>query len=664
MMLTKNSIPFAEVCTSKLEFVAFTNRLFSEARKSKLNALNDGTFFRPLLRSEEKALSNICHCRSTDWSKLRLWIPKDMVPQDDYSRWLERNVSFNTFEGLVAINVGCQLNGNLQDATLPPAGIHFNTLISNCIIEKNCRVYRNNVLKDTYIGANASILGNGQLVHSPNASNYGMLKLSVGPESGGGREVFVTLESTMIDICCQLKMNHKEGKEMPTSPIPLSPYNMIGNNCIFRDNPTARDIFLLPTSKIEATNNIESVTLMPGASIGYGASAKNASLQWNTFIHQSHVENVLLMEQAKVGPNSIVQDSILGPDVHVSAGEVHASVLGPNTNAHHQSLLISVLWPLGRGNVGYGANVGSNHTGRLPDQEVVAAEGTFWGLSSVIKFPVNIAAPYSIVAAGTTLVPQHISMPFSLLVEQHQECYILPAWVLQSSPYTISRSEIKFSTRRKAKRHEWYTGWKIIRPSTIDLMMTSRQILEASNGSSEYRNIPGAGKAILSEKSRRVGIAAYSACIQRYALLGLLQYCQENLENITANNILESNRESEYLLPVIDLTEPRWPVLPWEEEPNYLWSHQKAVLFREFPSRKVAELLNKLLELEKDYAQRVQRSKNRDDTRGAQIIPGYRDSHVHADDDEVVKSVIEFSLSVEKNVQNVLLILGRKHSRL
>lgn len=29
------------------------------------------------------------------------------------------------------------------------------------------------------------------------------------------------------------------------------------------------------------------------------------------------------------------------------------------------------LWPEGRGNVAYGANVGSNHTGKLADQEAV-----------------------------------------------------------------------------------------------------------------------------------------------------------------------------------------------------------------------------------------------------------------------------------------------------
>lgn len=56
--------------------------------------------------------------------------------------------------------------------------------------------------------------------------------------------------------------------------------------------------------------------------------------------------------------------SILGPDSGVGAGECHHSLVGPFVGFHHQALLIAAIWPLGRGNVGYGANVGSNHTSR------------------------------------------------------------------------------------------------------------------------------------------------------------------------------------------------------------------------------------------------------------------------------------------------------------
>lgn len=57
-------------------------------------------------------------------------------------------------------------------------------------------------------------------------------------------------------------------------------------------------------------------------------------------------------------------ESILGPDSGVASGECLHSLVGPFVGFHHQALLIATIWPLGRGNVGYGANVGSNHTSR------------------------------------------------------------------------------------------------------------------------------------------------------------------------------------------------------------------------------------------------------------------------------------------------------------
>ena len=73
-------------------------------------------------------------------------------------------------------------------------------------------------------------------------------------------------------------------------------------------------------------------------------------------------------------------------------------------SCHHSSL---ALWFYGKGNIGYGANIGSNHTGRLPDQECIPGEGVFFGLGCNIKYPCNFEkAPYSLIASGITLLPQ------------------------------------------------------------------------------------------------------------------------------------------------------------------------------------------------------------------------------------------------------------------
>jgi NDP-sugar pyrophosphorylase family protein len=639
--LESSSLPFHQALTDRAELFNFVNSIFESAIHDVPSELG---CFRPLKTSEIGALKSSCFCRCSDWSRIRLWIKDHKKTDNDYSCWLEKHISFNTFDGLVVISVGPN-DEEIEERILDqhfPAGIHFNSIISNCILDQNCRVYRNSVLKDTYVGSNSTVVNNGQITSSGTVD--GKLKLTIGPESGGGRNLIVNLESTMVDVCQKLGMGSRGRGGSSDVSNPVCRFNLIGHNCLVRDSPSVHNVVLMPTSAIEAATLVDSAMLMPSAVIQHGSTVKQVLLQWDTCIaNQSYVSNVLLMEQAHAGPHSFVQDSILGPDVHVSAGEVHASLLGPNTNAHHQSLVISVLWPLGRGNVGYGANVGSNHTGRLPDQETVAAEGTFWGLSSVIKFPVDLSgAPYSIIAAGTNVIAQRISMPFSLVVDMEGICQIMPGWVWSSSPYTLARSETKFATRRKAKRHAWYTGWQIFRPDTMQHCLSAREALQnCSSGQKEHRHVPGIGKCVMTEKARQAGIAVYTACLRRYALLGLLQWYQQHPNG----TVLPRNT----VLQIPSLSKPSWPVLPWEDRDTL--EHQLEVLRHEYPSI-TPSLLKELVTLEYGYADGIKQSKDRDYARGLSITPEYALSH--DTEDAVVQQALQRAQEVEKAVNEIM----------
>lgn len=355
--------------------------------------------------------------------------------------------------------------------------------------------------------------------------------------------------------------------------------------------------------------------------------------------------------------------------------------------------------------MGYGSNVGSNHTGRIPDQETSVGEGTFWGLGSVIKFPVDLtSAPYSIIAAGVQLPPQRITLPFSLITDGPGGMnQLTPGWLLQYSPYTIARSEVKFANRRKAKRHDFYTGWKILRAGMMDLLVDARDGLvvagvrqqqqsagEGANSSSSKKMVfktdkavPGLGANQLTEKGRQIGITAYTDAIQRYALRGLLDRLvalaknekglslngvlqHVGLEDVSGSKMLEaaadSNKPSK---PIVD-----WPVLPWNEashtDAEALWKHQHAMLLKELPSISndvnnnniLSELLQKCIALEDDHAKRVYKSKSRDDARGASTVPGYKDVHIPAEKDSVVLAAKEEADEVRSNIRLVEEALG------
>ena len=73
----------------------------------------------------------------------------------------------------------------------------------------------------------------------------------------------------------------------------------------------------------------------------------------------------LLMFQCRaVTLGARVCQSVLAPDCSVAGGEILHSLVGPFVGLHHQSLLIATLWPLGRGNMGYGAMVRASVTCR------------------------------------------------------------------------------------------------------------------------------------------------------------------------------------------------------------------------------------------------------------------------------------------------------------
>lgn len=173
----------------------------------------------------------------------------------------------------------------------------------------------------------------------------------------------------------------------------------------------------------------------------------------------AQVRRALFLEHSGAEQGGHVADSVIGPNTHVAKGEITASLVGPFVGFHHQALLIGALWPEGRGNVGYGANVGSNHTGRKPDQELRPGEGVFFGLGCSVKFPANYAeAPYSLIASGVTAPPQRFAFPFSLIAPAHEPLApghneALPGWMWSENAYALARNAYKYADRNKARRH-------------------------------------------------------------------------------------------------------------------------------------------------------------------------------------------------------------------
>jgi len=312
-----------------------------------------------------------------------------------------------------------------------------------------------------------------------------------------------------------------------------SQWGYIGQNCHINGIPRIENCLISDNVSIQQTNSIlnsvllstpdnptalgaavilENCLVQPGVCCGTGALARQSAL-----LNSCHLEDRIFVTQ-----------SIIGPFCHFGRGEVVASLVGPLVAGHHQSLLISAIWPLGKGNIGYGANVGSNHTGKKPDQEIFPGEGTFFGLSSSYKFPINLSmAPYSIISTGAILPPQKYSFPFSLIspASSSDSAAIsaneaIPGWTWSHNAYALFRNSNKYSVRSKGL----VLATSLFRPSIAQWCMSALSTLESlappSRSSTWYypAEVKGLGAQHMSESSAHRASAAYKEYLSLCAL--------------------------------------------------------------------------------------------------------------------------------------------------
>lgn len=290
-----------------------------------------------------------------------------------------------------------------------------------------------------------------------------------------------------------------------------------------------------PGARLRAASLVENATILSSPeqpSVGEsGAVVRDALLQEGTVVETgATVSGSMLFETARAERHAKITGSLIAPNTEIAEGEVTASLVGPFVGMHHQSLLIAAMWPEGRGNIGYGANVGSNHTSRSADQEIRPGEGTFFGLGTSIKFPANYdRAPYTVIATGTTTLPQRVAMPFALITDALVDTgglyppginQILPAWGLYANAYALFRNERKYASRNRARRHGPVRS--VITPALADALdRAAARLEEALAGAAEpglpsffdQRSIPELGKNFATVEDCRRGAETY----RRYA---------------------------------------------------------------------------------------------------------------------------------------------------
>ncbi|HYG74979.1 MAG TPA: DUF4954 family protein [Planctomycetota bacterium] len=613
---------------------------------------------RKLLADEITALKSQ-HNAAEDWS--RVWVAQEFNPHKVIGCYFSGEVQLGVFREKVTIEHGVTIGSGV-----------YNCDLNNVSVGDNCYLANTSLIANYHIGPRVIVQGCGRIICSRNTTFGNGQKVSLGLEIQG-RDTALFAEMT-VEIAARIAANRKFGSEADDYESALAEYirqvrstiGVIEAGAVIQNTPKVLDTYVGLNAIIDSAISIENTTILSNSDentyVGTGACVKDALIQWGCRIDtHAVVEQAMCCEHSSVDCHGKLRKSLLGPNSIVSAGECLHSLVGPFVGFHHQALLIAAYWPDGKGNIAYGANVGSNHTGKAPDQEIWPGEGMFFGLGVNIKFPADFSkAPYSIIASGVATLPQRVEMPFSLInaraesIEGVSPAYneILPGWVLSDNIYAIRRNERKYAVRNKATRIN--VGFEVFRPEIVDLMVRARAALQkvetgltpakaavkkttgvvdvARRPVYTDKDIPGLGKNFMKETARLEGIEAYTFYIRWYALKGLyfgVKFCRQQERDL--KGLLEPNY----------LSDPRY-------------EHERSLLVSEFPGKNIKDLLNELIVAYEKMAADTLLTKEKDDFRGVRIIPDYASVHLPAKEDTFVRITLQEAAEQKEEISDIL----------
>ena len=500
-----------------------------------------------------------------------------------------------------------------------PTGI-YDSLVHNCFIE-NALVHKVAMLSNILVRSSAVVQNVGSIISSGKISYMIGNSMHVGNEMGG-RKVAVFPEITMELVEAQLF--HKPDPEVAAAfeeqlkayrEETALPFGVVGKGAVVCNTNIIRNSWIGAHARIEGAEKIRNSVVLSSleepSHVYDSVILENSNVQKSVTIHTgAEVQGSVLMSRTTVACKAIVKSSIIAPCCHIEEGEVNSSYVGPMTQMHHHSLLIAALWPEGCGNLGYGANVGSNHTGRMPDQEVMPGQGMFFGLGVNIKFPANYReSPFTLIATGLTTLPQRVKFPFSLIRPGDPQLVgvaprlneIVPGWNYARNAYALDRNLYKYSLRGKGIVPA--TFYSIFSPDTVRYVYDAYQRLQVNAIRDIYtkEHIDGLGENFMRERIRQQAIKTYQEYMERYALEQIITLVV-NDQNLQAQPVKEmrrmaTNEANKDVMRIVSLPET------------------------------FDELLKRYRQLEKDWYERVTHGLDKDNERGRQIFDDYDDAH-------------------------------------
>ncbi len=438
---------------------------------------------------------------------------------------------------------GCTLSGHVsigKDTVL-----EYST-VKDCVIGDSCVIRRVGHLEYYSIG-NCSTITDVDLMCSDMGASFGCgVPIAVANENGS-REIRSFEGMTVSDACLWAEVLKSDNladaalHAMTASDLASdsAEYASVGEGCGIRSVRTILNTRIGDFASVEGASRLEDVTL-------HSSLDESSVVEDNVVLRRGIVgygcrvlagcvaERFVLGECCTLEYGARLVDSVLGDNSTVACCEVRSSLIFPGHEQHHNNSFLIAACIGGQSNIAAGATLGSNHSSRAADGELIAGRGFWPGLCVSVKLPSRFA-PYTLLVKGSYPYELDMPLPFSLVSNNEKEdtLEVLPAYWWRCNMYALVRNACKYRERDCRRRKVQHMETDCFAPDSMAAVFRAMgQLLSWGNGA--LQDDEGVVVDGIENSRRRVVVRrplsayrAYSDMIVHYAAKNLLEFLRD-----------------------------------------------------------------------------------------------------------------------------------------
>jgi NDP-sugar pyrophosphorylase family protein len=490
--------------------------------------------YRKLTEEEISQLKNK-NCRANDWNVIE--VTPDFNTKHISNVTFSGNIKLGVFESVFTFEGGLQ----------KPSGIHYVTL-HNCEIGDNVLIENvQNYIANYKIGKNTLIENVDRIIVNEKSTFGNGVEVAVLNETGG-REVKINNKlSAHVAYILALYRHRPQLIEKVNEMIDYyskkyaSETGTIGDNVFICNTGLIRNVKIGNNTRIEGACRLENGTINSNehdpVHIGHGVIAEDFIICSGSKVEDAAMLTRCFVGQAcHLGQAYSAVDSLFFSNCHGENGEACAIFAGPYTVTHHKStLLIAGMFSFM--NAGSGSNQ-SNHMYKLgPIHQGIIERGGKTTSDSYILWPAKIGA-FSLIMGRHHRNSDTSDMPFSYLIENDNETYLVPGCNLKSVGTIRDAQKFPKRDKRKDPHQLDQINFNLLSPYTIQKMFNGIEILKGlQEHCGKTSDIYAYQSCKIRNSSLRNGIDIYDKAIRKFlgnSLISRLNNHTDSIEVIRA----------------------------------------------------------------------------------------------------------------------------------